>query len=298
MQNGSCRNRRGFCLEATNSGATSESKIHSLGRIEERCLSKADSCKTTWRVESDTEEHIQCRLFIIIEGNGLFTSFRTLKIAFLTLQTTSEPGPLYNVDAGSKSGDNASPHIPATDSQLTTNNESSWSLLHATAPAPSPLITSNPNSNTTARFYSDSSCASMNIPSPPGSSANSSGGSGRPSHHPIMGTSLYASGGCPSGFSIHRSCTFPNSSPAVPRMPRPSAQNPTFENTSGRTLVSVETQTSREQVTELDEVVLNGDPKSPRNSQRHRQRHRHRHLYINILDEFEPGNLKLSSWSV
>ncbi|KAM3177774.1 hypothetical protein ACTXT7_003886 [Hymenolepis weldensis] len=212
-----------------------------------------------------------------------------------TFNTTSEPGPLYNAESGPKPREEDSPHTPTTDSHLTTTNESSWSLLHATAPAPSPLTTSHPNSNTTPTFYSDSSCTSMNLPSPPESSTNSSvGGSGRPSHHPIMGTSLYTSS--QSGqlaSSIHRSCTFPNSSsPAVPRTNMPSAYNPIFENASGRTLVSVETQTSREQITELDEFVQNVDRK---NSQKNSQRQRHRHLYINILDDFDPGNLKLSS---
>nr|CDS25703.1 ras gtpase activating protein [Hymenolepis microstoma] len=211
-----------------------------------------------------------------------------------TFNTTSEPGLLYNSESVPKTIEKDSPYTPATDSHLTTTNDSSWSLLHATAPAPSPLTSSHPNSNTTPTFFSDSSSTSINIPSPESSTNSSAGGGGRPSHHPVMGTSLYTSSQSgQSASSIHRSCTFPNSSgPVVPRTTIPPAYNPIFGNITGRTHVSVETQTSQEQVTELDEFVHNVER---RNFRRNSQRQRQRHLYINILDDFEPGNLKLSS---
>ncbi|VDM36196.1 unnamed protein product [Hydatigera taeniaeformis] len=172
----------------------------------------------------------------------------------------------------------------ATNSRLTAaTNESSWSLLHAAVPTPSPSA----QPNTTSTFYFDSSCASMNFPSPPSSSG--SGGSGRPSNHPIMGTSLYSAG---SSGGIQRSCTFPNSQQeafaGVSRPPQP-LYNPSC--TPGRALVSVETQTSREQVTELDETVGEVIGVTKRNQRPVAKRH----LYINILDDFEGGDVKLSS---
>lgn len=104
-----------------------------------------------------------------------------------------------------------------------------------------------------------------------------------------MGTSLYSAGG--SG-GIQRSCTFPNSQQealAGASRPLQPLYNPSCM--SGRTLVSVETQTSREQVTELDEAV-GGVVGVVKRNQRPVAR---RHLYINILDDFEGGNVKLSS---
>eukprot|EP00108_Taenia_solium_P006853 TsM_001043600 transcript=TsM_001043600 gene=TsM_001043600 len=197
-----------------------------------------------------------------------------------TLNTSSEPGPLYAGETTVQSTDKRIVQT-TTNSRLTaTTNESSWSLLHAAVPTPSPSA----HQNTTSTFYFDSSCASMNFPSPPSSSG--SGGSGRPSNHPIMGTSLYSTGG------IQRSCTFPNSQQeAFTGISRPlqPLYNPSCA--SGRTLVSVETQTSREQVTELDEAVGEVVGAMKRN-QRSVAR---RHLYINILDDFEGGNVKLSS---
>ncbi|KAL5108041.1 Ras GTPase-activating protein gap-2 [Taenia crassiceps] len=200
-----------------------------------------------------------------------------------TLNTSSEPGPLYTGGTTIQPTDKCIVQT-TTNSRLTaTTNESSWSLLHAAVPTPSPSA----HPNATSTFYFDSSCASMNFPSPPSSSG--SGGSGRPSNHPIMGTSLYSAGG--SG-GIQRSCTFPNSQQevlAAASRPLQSLYNPSC--TSGRTLVSVETQTSREQMTELDEAVGEVVGIVKRN-QRPAAR---RHLYINILDDFEGGNVKLSS---
>ncbi|CDS39357.1 ras gtpase activating protein [Echinococcus multilocularis] len=200
-----------------------------------------------------------------------------------TLNTSSEPGPLYTSETVVQPPDKCI-FQTTTNSRLTaTTNESSWSLLHATMPIPSPSA----HPNTTSTFYFDNSCTSMTSPSPPSSSG--SGGNGRPSNHPIMGTSLYSAG---SSAAIQRSCTFPNS-PQEPCTGTPRPLQPSYSPsyTSGRTLVSVETQTSREQVTELDEAVGEVVDVVKRN-QRPVER---RHLYINILDEFEGGNIKLSS---
>lgn len=169
----------------------------------------------------------------------------------------------------------------ATNSHFTTTNESSWSLLHQTIHTPS--LSTRPNT-TTPTFFSDSSCASVSLPSPPGSSGSGGSGgiSGRPSNHPIMGTSLY-SAATTSNVAMLRSCTFPNGHhEVISRVTRPTQpfHNPIY--TSGRTLVSVETQTSREQVTELDEFVENGREHKSQSGIHGSSR---QHLYINILDE-------------
>ncbi|VDD74659.1 unnamed protein product [Mesocestoides corti] len=193
-----------------------------------------------------------------------------------TFNTSSEPGPLCVSGARMPQADDCSTQI-TTNSRLTaTTNESSWSLLHATHLTPS--HSSQPPANNQT-FYSDSSCASMTLPSPLGSSSS---GSGRPSNCPIMGTGLYT-GNC----GMQRSCTYPsgNQQAFVEANQPPQASNKS-SNTSRRTFVSAQTQTSCEQVTELDETH--------RDQENLRRTHRpqRKHLYINILGDFESGKVK------
>ncbi len=130
----------------------------------------------------------------------------------------------------------------------------------------------------------------MTLPSPPPSNSSSSGT--RPAHRPIMGTSLYT--------GIQRSPTFPNGyqdgfpSPSSQLPPPHAFNNPLYG--SKRAVVSVQTQTSHEQITELDETIVSVEPGRTQSfcqgdhplQRRHQQRRpQRRHTYINLLDDPE-----------